>query len=254
MLPPATSLAGGFSAQYAESQSKNFTSEELLHFSKKVEKSLAKEGAMVAIVGRIGVPKKSLPEGVNYTHVAFWVYSTIKTADGRSVAGYQVYNLYQQNNNPTRSQLATDFPVNFFAGSDSLDAGIIIPKASLQNKLLHVMTSDTYRELHQPNYSIVANPSNLDYQNCTEFVLDVLVSAIYNTNNPHQIKANIAQYFIPQEIRISAIKGLFGPLFMQEFKTSDQPNGHIFTTTFGSIADFMRHYKLSTKQYRITNV
>ncbi|MFH2057373.1 MAG: DUF2145 domain-containing protein, partial [Pseudomonadota bacterium] len=42
-----------------------FKPEQIIHFAKKVEKSLAENGARVAILARVGRPRKNLPEGIN---------------------------------------------------------------------------------------------------------------------------------------------------------------------------------------------
>ena len=47
--------------------------EDIAFFAKMVEKSLASKGARVAIVSRVGQSSDSLPKGVYFTHVAFWV-------------------------------------------------------------------------------------------------------------------------------------------------------------------------------------
>ncbi|WP_429218819.1 DUF2145 domain-containing protein [Aeromonas veronii] len=245
-----SAYAGGFSDRADAQVGKNFSTEELIKFSKKVEKSLAEKGARVAIVSRIGRPEKELPPGVHYTHVAYWVYSKIKTSDGREIPGYQVYNLYQREGAIDTSELVNDYPPDFFAGVDSLRAGIIIPKPSLQKKILDVITSDTYQKLHVDKYSVVANPFNSEYQNCTEFTLDVLTSALYNTSEYGQIKANIKAYFKPQEINLGVMKSLLGPLFVKDFTTRDQ-NGPIVTATFTTIASFMNEYQLSDAIYHL---
>ena len=58
---------------------------------------MRRRGPGVALLARVGRPRAKLPAGMNYTHVSFAVYSQIKTADGRQVPGYAMYNLYQRN-------------------------------------------------------------------------------------------------------------------------------------------------------------
>ena len=41
-------------------------------FSNRVQQDLASRGANVAIVSRVGRDPSVLPDGINYTHVAFW--------------------------------------------------------------------------------------------------------------------------------------------------------------------------------------
>ena len=61
----------------------HFTPEQAAAFSKQMERDLADRGARVAIVFRAGRMRDQLPEGIAYTHGAFWVYRDIKTADGQ---------------------------------------------------------------------------------------------------------------------------------------------------------------------------
>ena len=85
--------------------------------------------------------------------------------------------------------------MDFFTEVEVLEAGAIIPSRELQKRLLKVIVSPTYRKLHNPEYSVIANPFTLDYQNCTEHTLDVIVAAIYQTDDLRFIKANEKAYF-----------------------------------------------------------
>ncbi len=227
-----------------------FTVEETASFAKKVEKSLALKGARVAIVSRVGRNPEDLPLGIHYTHVAFWVYSKIKTADGRTIPGYHIYSLYQRSEELDKSDLVKDFPVDYFLGVEEMKAGIIIPKPGLQKALLKVLLSDAYNKLHNPSYSVVASPFNNQYQNCTEHTLDILLSALYNTDDMDQLKVNAKEYFTPQTVHLSPLKAIFGPLLVQDFKTGDHEN-EIQTVTFTTINKFMRQYDLAQAGYTV---
>jgi hypothetical protein len=179
------------------------------------------------------------------------VYSRITYADGSTGQGYRVYNLYQQADNAVRSDLIQDSPADFFAGAHVLDAGVIIPDARLQTKLLDVISSPTYAALHNPQYSALANPNTNQFQNCTEHTLNVLMAALYDTDNLDQIKANTAAHFIPQTIHVNGLQRAFAPVASQALTTSDHgPN--VATATFGSIARFMEDNALEDEVYRIT--
>ena len=52
------------------------TVEEAADFSKQIEDSLAQNGARVAMVFRSGRDRDRLPDNVQYTHGAFWVFRT----------------------------------------------------------------------------------------------------------------------------------------------------------------------------------
>ncbi|HCY87440.1 MAG TPA: DUF2145 domain-containing protein [Desulfobacteraceae bacterium] len=228
-----------------------FDADTIIGFSKRVEKSLAANGARVAIISRVGRPRTQLPEGVRFTHTALAVYSKITTSDGRNVPGYAIYNLYQKSGRPDKSHLVKDYPVDFFAGVQVLEAGVIIPTPDLQRRLLDVVASDTYQNLHNPDYSVIANPYTLKLQNCTEHVLDILFSAIYKTDDIQQIKANQKAYFKAQPVHVNPIKLALGSLFVKDVATSDHP-GSPETTTFTTIGNFLEKFGLAAKVYVIS--
>src|SRR5689334_11914715 len=86
-------VAAGFSDGLSKSGGEaRFTPEQIIKFSKRVEKVLAAKGARVAIVSRMGRPLADLPEGMHFTHAGFAVYSEITTSDGRKLPGYAMFN------------------------------------------------------------------------------------------------------------------------------------------------------------------
>jgi hypothetical protein len=228
-----------------------FSPEQILTFSKKVEQTLAAKGVRVAILARKGRPQSALPEGMHFTHTAFVVYSESPASDGRRVPDYTVYNDYQQDDNPARSHLVNDFPADFFAEVAELEAGIIIPSAALQKRLLAVIASPTYKALHNPHYSIIANPYTLGKQNCTEFVLDVINSALYQTDDINIIKAHEQIDFVAQEVHVSSFKLLLGVLFNAEVSILDQP-GPPVTATFETIGRYLEKQDKGTEILTVT--
>jgi hypothetical protein len=238
-------------AQSSMSSGEIVNPERVIPFAKMVERTLAEHGARVAIVSRVGRDPEGLPDGIDYTHVGLWVYSDIETEDGRTIRGYAVHNLYQLPDNPGRSALIQDFPVEFFGSVFELRTGVIVPTPDMQDRLLAVLNSPTYAALHQPDYSLVANPVGSDYQNCTNFVLNVLMAAIYQTDDREYIEANIKAYFDPQTVRLGPLQRVFGPMFVKGFETGDH-EGAIRTSTFGSLAGFMRSYGLVDADITIT--
>jgi hypothetical protein len=198
----------------------------------------------------VGVPLDQVPEGFHYSHVGFAVYSQITTADGRVVPGYAMYNLYQEDAHPDVSDLVQDYPVDFFSGAQLLDSGIVIPSEALQNRLLEVIASPAYAALHDPHYSVIANPFTLGRQNCTEFVLDVIISAIYKTDDIARIKAAEKAYFVAQPVTVNPVKLLVGSLFMSGVSTSDQPAAPV-TATFERISDFVRKYDAGSQSLTV---
>lgn len=240
----------GFAASSAAAGEVHFQAEELVSFAKQVEKTVAAKGARVFIVSRVGRPRNELPPGFHYTHTGIGVYSVISTADGRQVPGYTMYNLYQRDDQPDRSQLVQDYPVDFFSGVYELKAGIVIPTPELQQRLLEVINSDTYRKLHNPKYSAISNPFNTRYQNCTEHTLDVINAAIYHTDDIALIKANDAAYFQPQPVRVNPLKMLFGSMFSADIALSDHDE-NVATATYTTIADYLEKYGMVQERFEI---
>lgn len=245
MLIGSPAYATSFSGSSAQAV-QHFQAEEIMGFAKKVERSLAAEGARVAILARMGRPLSEMPEGMRFTHVAFAVYSTITLANGNNVPGYAIYNLYQKDDRPDVSLLAQDFPVDFFAGVARLEAGIVIPSPELQQRLLEVIGSPVYASLHEPHYSLIANPYTLGRQNCTEFVLDVINAAIYQTSDINIIKANTNAYFKAQTVNVNPFKLMLGSMFSAEVSTSDH-QGKPVTATFEKIAEYLQTYDHGSK-------
>lgn len=246
-LLPSLSWAGS-----TETGQELLPRDEVIDYSDKLQKDLAARGANVAIVARVGRDPDDLPGGINYTHVAYWVYSKMTRADGSTFKGYRVYNLYQEAEDDSVSRLVQDSPADFFAGAYALDAGVIIPDPRLQKKLLTVIASPTYSDLHNARYAVLANPSDPRFQNCTEHTLDVLMASIYDTSERTQIKANIAAHFEPQNVQIGGLKRMLAPAASAALTTVDHESD-IETATFGSIARFMAQHDLSDQIYRYTS-
>lgn len=228
-----------------------FTAQQITSFAKKVEKSLAAKGAYVAILARMGRPASEMPDGMHYTHVAFAVYSQIATADGRNVPGYAIFNLYQKDDQPDVSTLVQDFPVDFFSGVAVLEAGVLIPSIELQKRLLDVIRSPTYKALHDPHYSLIANPYTLGRQNCTEHTLDVINAAIYETSDINKIKANEKAFFKAQKVNVSPLKLFFGSVFSAQITTADQPTSTPETATFETISQYLKQYDQGSEAFTV---
>ncbi len=214
-----------------------FSQEELASFSKLVEKEAAAENALAFLLGRVGEAEENLPDGVEFTHVGLAIYSEIKLENGDRIRGYAIHNLYQQRNNPRRSIISQDYPFDFFLGATKLKAGIIIPTPVLQRKMIELVTSGDHIRLHNPDYSVIANPFNTTYQNCTEYILDIIFAAIYDSTDLGLIKSNQKAYFTPKELSFNPGQLFFGTLF-GVVRRDDHPTA-IKTTTFGTLKKYL---------------
>lgn len=231
------------SAQNTEIQ---FSVEEVDQFAKEVEMFAAKEGARAFIIGRVGRPEKDLPKGVNFTHTAIAIYSSITLDSGEVVKGYAIHNLYQKENQLNKSELVIDYPIDFFWGVNSLKAGIIIPTPDLQQRIIEVIANGNDKKIHNENYSVIANPFNNVFQNCTEHTLNVVNSGIYQTTDINQLKSNAKQHFKPQRVKASPFKLLLGNWFVDDVSTKDH-SGKIYTTTFSTLGKYLKNNELLSK-------
>jgi hypothetical protein len=238
----------------ARSVAAHFTAQEAAGFSKQIERDLATRGARVAMVFRTGRPRDQLPEGISYTHGAFWVYRTIKTADGRELSGYAVYNLYAGDGKAwptTQSRLVQDYPFDFTRGSQVDDVAVIIPSPEMQRRILAVIDSPTYEKVHLPAYSLVANPWARKYQNCNNFMLDVVGAAIWQTDDPARITADLKAHFQPAVVKAGPLLRIFGPIADGRLRHDDQ-TGPIRTATYESISAFMQKDGLLQETYSLS--
>lgn len=158
--------------------------------------------------------------------------------NGETEKGYSLHNLYQTKDAANRSELVMNYPADFFWSAKSLKAGIIIPNRALQLRLIELIASGEAATLHEPRYSAISNPFDKRYQNCTEYVLDVLNAAIYQTVNRDQLKANAKAYFSPTVIQKSPFKIALGSLFLKEITKKDH-RGPVATATFTSIGQYL---------------
>ncbi|MEM1163135.1 MAG: DUF2145 domain-containing protein [Pseudomonadota bacterium] len=211
---------------------------EIRDLSRQIEQALAERGAYVALVARTGRDPEDLPKGVRYTHVAFWVYSDLALADGGVVRAYRVHNLYQQADRPHISDLIEDNPVDFVAGAVEPGVGIVIPTVEVQARLIDLLSGPVADDLHNPSYSVLANPDNNRFQNCTEYSLNLLVAALHATGDIGVVKREIAEDFTAQRIRLNPFARAFGPVFLREVRTSDH-RGAIRTATFTTIFRYL---------------
>lgn len=232
----------------------HFADQDAADFSKQIEQDLGAHGARLAMVFRSGRPRADLPDGIEYTHGAFWIYRSVTTDDGRTVHGYAVYNLYAGDGKgwpKTVSRLVQDWPLDFVSGSAEDDVAVIIPEPALQQRLLEVIDSPAYEALHNPAFSLVSNPLEDRYQNCNTFMLNVLAAAIWDTEDPDRIQANLHAWFKPAIVHTDPLTRLFGPMFDSRLRTGDQ-HGAVQTTTYRSLADFLGAYDLLQVTYKLS--
>lgn len=249
LLLPQIIWAGSSSAEQFGVE--KFGADAIRGLADRVNLELDKRGANVAIIARSGRARADLPDGIVYTHVAIAVFEAVVNADGRIGHTYTIYNLYQgADGRMDRSFLAQDFTFDMVAGAMEPDIGIIIPIPELQKRILDVIRSPAYHQLHNPRYNLIANPHRDLYDNCVSHTLKVIVAAIYQTDDSERIRANIERYFTPQPIRISLIQRL-GSGFVQEVSLRDQGRNGPQCATFTTVHRFLQQFDLVAESFSV---
>ena len=245
-VAPPDGMAGGQNGQPIP-----HSADRVAALARKVERSLAQRGARVAIVARLGRPRDSLPPDVRFTHVALAVYSDLTLDDGRQVRGYTFHNLYETPENARRSGYVQDYPFDFFANAVELKAGILVLHPKLQRAIIRLVASGYLHGLHRTDYSVISNPHNARYQNCTEFVLDAIHASLYETTEVAELKSISEQFFEPQPVKLGAMRSLFASLVVPEVRFDDH-DGQAATATFSTIARYLQTHVLSRVSYEVT--
>ena len=120
----------------------------------------------------------------------------------------------------------------------------------MQRRILAVVDSSTYAKLHNPVYSLVANPWTPKYQNCNNFMLDVVGAAAWETDDPARITADLKAHYQPTIVKAGPLMRLFGPIADSRLKTDDQ-HGPIRTATYESMSAFMQQNGLMQAAYSL---
>lgn len=222
---------------------------EVAAFAKRVEREAAARGARVFLLARVGRARESLPPGIEFTHAGIAVHSRIRRADGKLGTGYVVYNLYQQRDRPNRSVLFNDFVVDFFADVAELEAGIAIPTMDLQLKLARFLATGAHKTLHNRVYSAVSNPFNREFQNCNEYLLDIINAAVYDELDASKLKAIAKAHFDPQVVKAGPMRLLFAGLFSPDIALRDHGQSTVATATYGSLVAYLEKYDLLTSSF-----
>jgi len=207
-----------------------FARETLERYGNQILGDLSAKDVQVAIISRSGQKRENLPEGVMFTHSAFFRRNT--------AGGYNVYNLYHGEENRLKSTLVTDTPADFLRLLKEKDAGILIPAKAAQAELYDFLESPEYSAVHQPDYSLISNPFDLRWQNCNEFMLYALAAMIWDTTDTQTLMGSLEKTITPAELKASIIRRHIGPK-IDERLIMDDHDGKILTTTFGTLAQLL---------------
>jgi hypothetical protein len=205
-------------------------------FAQTVEDALAARNAKVGIVFRVGQPPGAAPKDLLFSHGGLWV------RDGDNGPDYQTFELDQGDGRRLscdRSALVEDTPEGFFTGSVAPpQAAVLIPTGAMQARLLALVHSPAYPALHNPDYSLMANPFERKHQNCADFLLRLVVAARLDITDADRIDGVIRREFKPTEVRLNPLVRTFGSVIDGRLVLDDQ-HGTIRTASFASLADYM---------------
>jgi hypothetical protein len=179
---------------------------------------LEKHDAPVALVARVGTDLSKY--GLKYSHVAFAVRDH---ADGR----WSVVHLLNHCGTD-RSSLYAEGLVNFYLDDlVSLDTKIVWLQPDAAERVVKELQSPAIESLHHSYYSVIARPDSPDYQNSTDWVLDVLIDALDDKSGTHRRadvqRAQTRLGFQPDILQISYAKRIAGGLFAANAAFTDHP-------------------------------
>jgi len=203
-----------------------FPRETLEDYGQQILDELNAKDVKLAVISRSGQAREKLPEGVMFTHSAFFR----RNPNG----GYDVYNLYHGEENRLRSTLVTDTPADFLRLLQERDAGILIPEAATQDLLYDFLESPEYNAVHQPDYSLISNPFDLRWQNCNELMLYAIAGSIWETTDREALRIKLTETITPTELKVSPLRRHYGPM-IDERLILDDHGDKVLTTTFGTL-------------------
>jgi len=218
-----------------------FDKDTLENYGNQISQSLRRHDVKAAIVSRSGQPRNKLPEGVMFTHSAFFLRDDVSQ-------DYVVYNLYHGEDNRLISSLVADKAADFLRLLKERDAGFIIPDKPTQQALYDYIKSETYGAVHQVNYSLISNPYDARYQNCNEFMLDTLAGMVWNITDNTKIKARFKDTLRPTQLKASPIRRYVGPIVDERLIMEDHET-KIWTTTSQTLANFLSDEGLLADHY-----
>lgn len=217
-----------------------------LDLALKTREALQKSGASVALLARVGQDVSR--HGLRYTHMG------IVSRD--PVSGHwQVTHLLNECGT-AQSSLYREGLGNFFMDDlFAFEALMVIPGEDMQRMLQEVLRAGLHVSLHNAAYSTIAYPFSTRYQNCNQWVLE-LIAAAAATPGMVLDRASAQQWlsrsvYRPTQVRISAGQRLGARLFAANVRFDDHPPGAIGryeVVSVESVVSFLRDARFTMRQ------
>jgi hypothetical protein len=214
-----------------------------------VYKRLEELQAEAAIIGRIG---SDLSEyGLKYSHAGIVLRDHPK---GRWLIRHKLNQCGSE-----RGNLYDEGLVNFFNDDPfRMEALLLVPSPELQRRIRQDTASPLAIVLHQPRYSLLANPFALAYQNSNGWVLEILASTL----SPQPILSRAqAQQFLQQTYQADTIAlslgarlgaGMFkGNVAFDDHPSEAEASGKYQTVTVRSLARYLLDHDPGLQSYEI---
>jgi hypothetical protein len=179
-------------------------------------RTLENSDAQVVILARVGSDISEYD--LRYTHAGFAFRDHPK---GRWLVRHLLNECATD-----RSGIYDQGLLNFFLDDlYAYEALIIVPTKDLQERLKELVLSTAALAMHQPKYSMIANPFAAKYQNSNQWLLEVVALAQAPTGLP--ASRPLAQELLrssgyrPSQVTISPFKALGASLFRSNVRFDD---------------------------------
>lgn len=215
------------------------TLDEASLYARAFERFLASRGADVALVfHQSAVTRRVMPKHLRYGHGAILLRAP---DDELGRPRYVSQNLMPGHGPglPCDRTTLVAWPIDDFVKElVELDSAVIVPTPEVAARIRRIVESDTYSAMHNPEFSIVANPLEDRYQNCAGLILHVVIAAGWNTTDHAEVDRILRARFRPSMVRTFWPMRVFGPLVSSRLRSADQ-DWVVSTAGYESIAAFM---------------
>ena len=228
---------------------KPLTPELLTAATKKVsqiESYLNETNPAVALLARVGSDVSKY--NMRYTHLAF----ALRHPSNGEWGVIQLLNTCATSTSRIYEQGLGNFLLDNLL---SLDVKMIVPTQDVQKKLAAVLASDKVISFHNKNYSMIAYPFSTQYQQSNQWVLELLVSALFGANDRQAAQEYLkATAFTPTLISISGFSKLGANIFKKNVSFNDHPyhentEKKYSVVTVDSVVDYLKKQNsLSTEK------
>lgn len=209
----------------------------LLRFTAVVRQALAESGATAALISRSGTDLSRF--GLRYSHAA------VALASGLD-APWAVRQLYYACNEK-RARLYDQGLAGFVSGSDDADLGyvsvLLLPPEAAAPLAAAALDRPTVLGLLNARYSANAYPFSTEYQNCNQWVAELLAAATAGTQGRGEAQAWLReQGYEPAPVHASPWVMLLGH-FVSWVHLNDHPRerlerGEVQTSLPGALESF----------------